>query len=721
MKAGRNTKDVSKSGRADKTTPDQLRLAEAVFNNSVGCLVILDRNFNFVRVNAAYAQACRKDIGEFAGRNHFDLYPTNAKAIFEEVVRTKRPFHTFARAFSFPEQPEREVTYWDWTLAPVLDERGEVEYLVFSLNDVSERVRADESAQLNENRLRLALRNINMAVFHQDRDLRYTWMYQPQLGYQPEQVIGQTDAELLPPDAARRVTELKKRVLQTGETVLAEVAVADKDPNRLYELLAEPMRDAAGTVVGLMGVTLDITDRKHVEESLRDSEEELRAIFDGALDGILVADAEDRTFVAANPAICRMLGYTRDELLGMSVVDIHSPQDLPRVLEEFDSLLRGETEMSTDVPLLRKDRSVSYADIKATRIRLGNRDCLLGMFGDVTRRKESDRQFVESEARFRGLVEQSIAGIYIIQDGKFAYVNPRFAEILGYVEPGELVGRDAPDLVAEKDRARIVAIRQSVEGETRSAAYTFTGLRKDGTEVEVGVHGTHAIHMGRPAVIGLLQDISEKKRDEEKIAHYVSKLEAALMGTVKVTMNLGELRDPYTAGHERRVAEIAVAIGAELGLDANRQEGLRIAGYLHDVGKIIIPSEILTKPGKLTAIEYMLVKAHPQAAFDVLKEAEFPWPIARVALEHHERLDGSGYPQGLKGGDILFESRIVAVADVIEAMSSHRPYRPGFGIDAALAEIERRRGTAYDADVADATLRLFREGRFQPAMAGSGL
>jgi HD-GYP domain-containing protein (c-di-GMP phosphodiesterase class II) len=181
------------------------------------------------------------------------------------------------------------------------------------------------------------------------------------------------------------------------------------------------------------------------------------------------------------------------------------------------------------------------------------------------------------------------------------------------------------------------------------------------------------------------------------------------MQTVEVATTLSEMRDPYTAGHERRVAQVAVAISAELGFDTQRQEGLRVAGYLHDIGKIMIPSEILSKPGKLSSVEFALIKGHPQASYDVLKGVEFPWPVAMVALQHHERIDGSGYPQGLKGEAILFEARIIAVADVVEAMSSHRPYRPGLGIEKALAEIERGRATAYDAEVVDACLRLFRK------------
>ena len=312
--------------------------------------------------------------------------------------------------------------------------------------------------------------------------------------------------------------------------------------------------------------------------------------------------------------------------------------------------------------------------------------------------------------QFRGLVEQSIAGIYIVQDGKFVYANPRFAEIRGYQSADELIGREPLSLVAEKDRAMIVENdRLLLSGEVRNMGYAFTALCKDGSTTEVGAHAANATYQGRPAVIGLMQDISEKIRAEETLQHYVTQLEVAFKSTVQVATSLSEMRDPYTTGHSRRVAEIATALSAELGFDAQRQEGMRVAGYLHDIGKISVPSEILAKPGRLDPIEFDLIKEHAQGGYDILKGVEFPWPVAEVARQHHERIDGSGYPQGLKGEEILLEARILAVADVVEAMSSDRPYRPGLGIDRALAEIERGRGSAYDPGVVDACLRLFRE------------
>ncbi len=194
--------------------------------------------------------------------------------------------------------------------------------------------------------------------------------------------------------------------------------------------------------------------------------------------------------------------------------------------------------------------------------------------------------------------------------------------------------------------------------------------------------------------------------------HHEEILRKSLEESIQAIVNTVEMRDPYTAGHQKRVAQLAVAIASDLGLAEDAIHGIQLAATVHDLGKIRVPAEILARPSKLTDVEFMLIKAHPQAGYDIVKGIEFPWPIADMVLQHHERLDGSGYPQGLKGDQILLGARIMAVADVLEAMASHRPYRPTLGIDVALAEIERGRGTAYDPAVADACLKLFRESRF---------
>ncbi|MFA7178198.1 MAG: HD domain-containing phosphohydrolase [Smithellaceae bacterium] len=221
---------------------------------------------------------------------------------------------------------------------------------------------------------------------------------------------------------------------------------------------------------------------------------------------------------------------------------------------------------------------------------------------------------------------------------------------------------------------------------------------------------------------GLEEKVRQKTRhlnqSLEELRSSLEKIRMILGGTVLAMSRIVESRDPYTAGHEQQVARIACVISEKLLLPVDRVEAIRIAGQLHDIGKIAVPSEILTKPGRLSPLEMEMVKTHCRNAYDILKAIEFPYPVAKIILQHHERMDGSGYPQGLKGEDILLEARIIACADVIEAISSHRPYRPAMDIDTAMKEITDHRGILYDANVVDACLDIYRtQGRqgFLPA------
>ena len=199
----------------------------------------------------------------------------------------------------------------------------------------------------------------------------------------------------------------------------------------------------------------------------------------------------------------------------------------------------------------------------------------------------------------------------------------------------------------------------------------------------------------------------------DKLKKTMNDLRKAIDGIIEAMGLTVEIRDPYTAGHQRRVAEIAHSIAIEMGLSNQQIQGIRMAGVIHDIGKMAVPAEILSKPGKITEHEFGIIKTHPEVGYNILKKIDFPWPIAQIVYQHHERIDGSGYPQGLEGKDILLEARIMAVADVVEAMASHRPYRPALGIDSALEEIEKNTNEIYDPEVVDACLRIFREDKFK--------
>ncbi len=222
------------------------------------------------------------------------------------------------------------------------------------------------------------------------------------------------------------------------------------------------------------------------------------------------------------------------------------------------------------------------------------------------------------------------------------------------------------------------------------------------TKVELKSMNNRLEERIREKTLSLEREVGERKKANET-------LKSSLNGTVDALARAVEMRDPYTAGHQKRVSDLAVAVGQEMGFSEDRLEGIRVIGLLHDIGKIIVPSEVLTKPSKLNDHEFLFIKAHAQAGYDILKEIVFPWPVAQAVLQHHERLNGSGYPLGLKGDEIMAEARILAVADVTESMSSHRPYRPALGIKAAMEEIIGKRGILYAPEAADAVAEVFRK------------
>ena len=237
-------------------------------------------------------------------------------------------------------------------------------------------------------------------------------------------------------------------------------------------------------------------------------------------------------------------------------------------------------------------------------------------------------------------------------------------------------------------------------------------LYKHKTERELKKYREHLETQVEERINELSKEIVERKKAEEALKESIGQLRKVTGGVIDIIVMAVETRDPYTAGHQKRVSNLARSIATEMGLPRDQVDGIRVAGVIHDLGKISVPAEILSKPSQLNENEFNLIKVHPRSGYDILKNVEFSWPLAKIVLQHHERLNGAGYPEGIRGDEILLEAKIIAVADVVEAMASHRPYRPSKGIDAAIEEIEKNKGILYDDRVVDACLRLFRSKGF---------
>ena len=314
----------------------------------------------------------------------------------------------------------------------------------------------------------------------------------------------------------------------------------------------------------------------------------------------------------------------------------------------------------------------------------------------------------KSEERFRKMFEEHSAIKLVIDPdtGNIVDANKSAADFYGWsIEKLRMMRiQEINTLSSEEFVDRMHQVRLSGKKQ-----FLSQHIRADGSIRDVEVF-TNAIEIGgKELLFSIIQDITEKKAAEQKIRDYVKQLEGAMKSTLQAVANVVEAHDPYTAGHERRVGIIAADIAREMGWSEETCQTIQLIGLVHDIGKISVAGEILSKPGRLSTIEFELVKTHVENGYQILKDVEFPLPIAEIIREHHERMDGSGYPLGLKGENILPEARILAVADVLEAMASHRPYRASLGLEEAIREIETHRGSLFDADAVDAMLRLFRE------------
>jgi PAS domain S-box-containing protein len=456
----------------------------------------------------------------------------------------------------------------------------------------------------------------------------------------------------------------------------------------------------------------DITERKRAEKKLTDSEEKFRMLAESSSFAIMMHQGDN--WIYANRAAQEISGYTEEELCSMHFWDIVHPDYREMVKQTGYSRQQGKVlPRAYEFKIIAKDGVEKWVSLTGNSIQYEDKPTALISVTDITERKQSERKLINSEEKYRHLVENSQEGIFqSTADGHYVTVNQAFANILGYDSPEDIMSTVA-DIghqiyVHTDDRTKILQI---IEKEGSVKGYEAQFYKKDGSKTWVSIN-MHAVRDEKGHLLyyqGIDQDIKEKKDMEIERQENIERLRKSLGATINAMAVTVETRDPYTAGHQRRVADLACAIAGEMNMKSEQIEGIRMASMIHDIGKISIPSEILSKPTKLTDLEFSLIKTHSQSGYDILKDIEFPWPVADVVLQHHERMDGSGYPQRLKGENILLDARILAIADVVEAITFHRPYRPALGIDFALEEISRNRIILYDADAVDACLILFKE------------
>ncbi|MEW6648003.1 MAG: PAS domain S-box protein [Pseudomonadota bacterium] len=969
-----------------------------------------------MRANRAYADCAGVDFADIIGRYYWDVFPLGSG-----------PAQACVLARQEVRQMEEEVAasnghVYASRFFAIRNDAGDYRYSIHILRDVTEQRAMEQRVEEERGRAQRYLDVAAVMLLALDTQGHITLINRKGceiLGYDEQELLGQSWLEKFVPQPGNvQVRAMFVDSLAGKSHPYAENWIVRRSgEQRLIAWHNTVLRDADGKVTGTLSSGMDITERHRLEEALRESQSRLQTVFDTARDGILVAELATRRFVLANKAMANMLGYSEAELYWLNVDDIHPAEQLPQIQDTFARQARGEMTVARDVPLLRHDGSIVYADVSAAPVELDGRQCLLGLFHDTSERLAIEARLAASEEQLALALQGSSDGLWDwnVATGK-VYYSSRWKSMLGcrddeigdgidewrrrvhsddlpaaeaavkailegdddklqfevrmrhqdghwvWIQSRGHVVRDAsgkaqrlvgthedvtgrrvaeervqelayqlqerlkesrclyrvaqlaeetetplpellqravdylpeawqyPELTTARIRyqgreylssgfatgpaalaalimvgplevgsvevfytqelpaldegpffkeerelieaiadqlGQIIGLRihqqtltrlnrvlrtlnlsnralvytsgeQEFEHEicavlVREAGYrsAWIGSRDvdgvlhtlawDGEQnmvadnlactahnavsqlicnaldrgelqrdtLRVGEHcpvcqisgddssvialpmisgeeslGVLFVCSGQtepwaPAEVELLQELTDDlaygirmRRTTGERDRAQAELARILIKTVSVIALTVEKRDPYTAGHMQRVAELAMAIGRGMNLDEGTITGLQMGGLIHDIGKIYIPAEILNRPGRLAPVEFDLIKTHPQVGYDIVKDIVFPWPVAEMILQHHERIDGSGYPNGLRGNAIGIEARILAVADVVEAMASHRPYRASLPLQAALDEIEQHQGSRYDPAVVQVCLRLFREQGF---------
>jgi PAS domain S-box-containing protein len=621
---------------------------------------------------------------------------------------------------SWQRRKDGEKRLLAWWCRVLKDESGQVTGALSSARDITKQRHVEGELQQSEKKYRELYDFLPIPIYEMDLEANLTSVnravYETFRGTEEDFKKGVNAWQILSLEDIDKSSKNIERLLKGEKVKGTEYTLMRLDGSVFPAIVISSVIYSNGKPVGLRGAIVDITERKHAEEALRKSEERFRNLFDNALEGVYQSTPKGR-IISVNKAFSKMFGYESPEEVMTTVMNIGdqmyvNPDDRKRAVGIFKEM--GHIE-SFECLMRRKDGRAFWASFNGRLSKTADgTTCFEGFVSDISERKFAEQTLQESEQRFLDVLQSSRDAILLIDGDKFIDCNEATARMLGYptrnefmkTHPSELSppmqpdGRCSFEKAAEMMRTAFESGFNQFEWEHRKAS---------GEDFPVEVSLTSIVLHGKNVLHCVWRDLTEQKIAEKQLRDTLQSLRKAFGTTIQVMVSAVESRDPYTAGHQLRSADLARTIATEMGLPQDKIEGIRMAGSIHDIGKLSVPAEILSKPTKLTEIEFSLIKEHPQKGYEMLKDVESPWPLAQIVYQHHERMDGSGYPRNLKGDEILMEARILAVSDVVESMASHRPYRAGLGIDSALEEISKKRSILYDTEVVDACLRLFKE------------
>lgn len=708
--------DISELKKAQEDLASSRERFDLFLNSSKDMAFLKDADMRLILANDSYLEFLGRTREEVIGRSDYELLPAplaeQCSRGDEEVLR---------RGENVVSEEHGGDRIYETMKFPVCFRDGTAGVGGF-VRDVTDLRKAEEALKESEERFRGVFENATVGLYRTSPDGKIL-MANPSLvkmlGYSSFDELASRDLsqEGFEPDYSRE--HFQRRIENEGEIMGLESAWTRRDGTVLFvRESARAVRGADGNILHYEGTVEDITERKAAEDALRSSEAKYRRITENISDVVWTADLDMNT-TYISPSIEKLIGEPPLKHVKRSMEEKFPPYDLQMIRKVFAEEMEKEKDPDMDrnrtrlveARHYRADGSLVWISMNMSFIRdeNGRPVGFQGVTRDISAQKEAEASLNEQRLRLENVIKGASVATWEwnVQTGEMT-VNEIWAQIIGYTleELSPVSVKTWEALIHPEDLKGVYErLDLHIEGKLPYYDCEIRKKHRNGSWVWVYDRGTIMTRTadGRPLVMfGTYTDITERKIAEEK-------LRRALGATIEVLTQVVERRDPYTAGHQRRVAALAAEIALAMGISVERSDEIRMTGYVHDIGKISVPAEILSKPGKLSVIEMNIIKEHPQNGREILQDVDASIPLAEIVYQHHERLDGSGYPKGLKGEDILLEARILAVADVVEAIFSNRPYRPAKGLDAALEEIERNRGILYDPQVVDVCLELFRE------------
>jgi PAS domain S-box-containing protein/putative nucleotidyltransferase with HDIG domain len=707
---GINVNECRQTEQALQESRERYRLTVETANEGIWQV---DEENRTTFVNRKMAEMLGYTIDEMMGQTPYAFMDEEWSKVAE--ANMWRPRQGIRGQFEYKYQRKDGTDLWAIvSAAPVFRDDGSYAGAIGMHVDITERKQAEDALRESEEKYRTIFENTGTAAMIVEEDTTMSLInreFETLSGYSKEEIEGKKSWKEF------FIEDYLDDMIRYHNLRRADPDSAPKKYETEFITRKGDVKHIIDTVSMIPGTNqsiaflLDISGIKQAEAELRFSEERFSKAFNACPGPMSISTFPDGRYIDVNEDFLQVLGYRREDVIGFTRSELNiweKPEDLERATQ----ILHEKKSFRDFVASIRtKSGELRIGLISGDIIDISGGEYMLLVFDDITERKLAEEALKQSEEKYRSLVVNLNDVIYTVNaEGYITYISPVIERFADY-KAVESIGKPFMSYIHPEDLQGLLEhFRRSLSGQIERAEFRL--LRKDGTYICVRSFSRVLAENGQVSLTGVLSDITERKRSEERLRESFTKLAKTFEQTVKSLSSIAEMRDPYTAGHQVRVAKLACEIASEIGMSEEQVNAIRTAALIHDIGKIIVPSEILNKPGTLSVLERSFVEAHAQASYEILKTIEFEFPIAEIILQHHEKLDGSGYPQGLSGDSILKEARVLTVADVIEAMASYRPYRPALPLKTALEEISSHRGTLYDADVVDACLRLFLEKGF---------